>query len=236
MGTFPVALSVAFELQSCANETLSYARGSLSFPRPIPFNIVMNLLHTLFDPVFAWSFDPVLTFGWAIVLALTCMAAWALNLLALPGNWVAIGAVAVYVWLGPNDGRAAIGISVLAVAFVIALLGEAIELIAAATGAKRAGASRRSTIFALIGSFIGAIAGAIVGIPIPAVGSILAAILFGGTGATIGAMYGEWSDGRPWRESWAVGHAAFWGRTFGMLGKLAAGVAIVLLVIFALLV
>ena len=92
------------------------------------------------------------------------------------------------------------------------------------------------SVLLLIGSFIGAITGAIVGIPIPAVGSILAAILFGGTGAMIGAMYGEWSDGRPWRESWAVGHAAFWGRTFGMLGKLAAGVAIVLLVVFSLLV
>ena len=149
---------------------------------------------------------------------------------------MAVGAIAIYVWLGPEDGRAAIGMAVLVVAFLLALLGEAIELIAAAMGAKRAGASRRSTLFALIGSFIGAITGAIVGIPIPAVGSILAAIIFGGAGATVGAMYGEWSDGRPWRESWAVGHAAFWGRTFGMLGKLAAGVAIVLLVIFALLI
>ncbi len=190
----------------------------------------------MFEPSFVWSLDPALTFGWAVVLGLTCMAAWALNLLALPGNWVSIGAMAIYVWLGPDDGRAAIGISVLVAAFLLALLGEAIELIAAAMGAKRAGASRRSTLFALIGSFIGAIIGAVVGIPIPAIGSILAAILFGGAGATIGAMYGEWSDGRSWRESWAVGHAAFWGRTFGMLGKLAAGVAIVLLVILALLV
>ena len=190
----------------------------------------------MLEPSFVWSLDPALTFGWAVVLGLTCMVAWALNLLALPGNWVSIGAIAIYVWLGPDDGRAAIGISVLVAAFLLALLGEAIELIAAAMGAKRAGASRRGTLFALIGSFIGAIVGAIVGIPIPAVGSILAAILFGGAGATVGAMYGEWSDGRPWRESWAVGHAAFWGRTFGMLGKLAAGVAIVLLVILALLV
>jgi len=208
----------------------------LTFPDNDPFKTTTKLLSDMLEPSFVWSLDPALTFGWAVVLGLTCMVAWALNLLALPGNWVSIGAIAIYVWLGPDDGRAAIGISVLVGAFLLALLGEAIELIAAAMGAKRAGASRRSTLFALIGSFIGAIVGAIVGIPIPAFGSILAAILFGGAGATVGAMYGEWSDGRPWRESWAVGHAAFWGRTFGMLGKLAAGVAIVLLVILALLV
>jgi len=157
-----------------------------------------------------------------------------LNLVSLPGNWVAIAALALYVWLGPKDGRAGIGLPVLVIVFVLGLLGEAIELLAAAMGAKRAGASRRSTLFALIGSMAGAIFGAFVGIPVPAVGSILAAILFGGAGATIGAMYGEWSDGRPWRESWAVGHAAFWGRTFGMLGKLAAGVAIVFVILASL--
>lgn len=168
------------------------------------------------------------------MLAVICVMAWGLNLVSLPGNWVAIAALALYVWLGPKDGRAEIGLSVLVIAFVLGLLGEAIELLAAAMGAKRAGASRRSTLFALIGSMAGAIFGAFVGIPVPAVGSILAAILFGGAGATIGAMYGEWSDGRPWRESWAVGHAAFWGRTLGMLGKLAAGIVIVFIVLASL--
>jgi uncharacterized protein len=187
------------------------------------------------DPLVAWSFEPAITFGWAAVLALTCLVAWGLNLIALPGNWIAIGAVALYAWLGPEQGRAAISLTVLVSAFVIGLIGEAIELGAAAMGAQRAGASRRSTLFALIGSIAGAVVGAIVGLPVPAIGSVLAAILFGGAGATAGAMYGEWSDGKNWRESWAVGHAAFWGRTFGMLGKMAAGFMIVLLVVVALL-
>jgi uncharacterized protein len=182
-----------------------------------------------------WSFEPAITFGWATVLAITCVVAWGLNLIALPGNWLAVGALALYAWLGPDQGRAAVSITVLIAAFVIGLVGEAIELAAAAMGAKRAGASRRSTLFALIGSIVGALVGAIVGLPVPAIGSVLAAILFGGAGATAGAMYGEWSDGKNWQESWAVGHAAFWGRTFGMLGKLAAGLAIVLLVFVALL-
>jgi hypothetical protein len=83
---------------------------------------------------------------------------------------------------------------------------------------------------------VGAIAGAFVGIPVPVVGPVIAAILFGGLGATGGAIYGEWSDGRNWRESWSIGHAAFWGRTFGTLGKVSAGMAIVVIALIAVLV
>ena len=190
----------------------------------------------MLETSYAWSFQPAFVFAWAALLAIICIIAWGANLVALPGNWIAIAAVAIYVWLGPEDGRAAISVVTLSIGFLLALMGEAIELVAAAMGAKRAGASRRSTLFALIGSMVGAIVGAVVGIPIPAVGSILAAILFGGAGAMAGAMYGELSDGRPWQESWAVGHAAFWGRTFGMLGKLSAGFIIVVLVIVSLVV
>jgi len=68
------------------------------------------------------------------------------------------------------------------------------------------------------------------------IGSVLAAILFGGVGATLGAMYGEWTDGRPWRENWSIGHAAFWGRTFGTLGKVTAGLVIVIIAIVGILV
>lgn len=186
------------------------------------------------DPLVAWSFEPLFVFGWAAILAITCVVGWGLNLIALPGNWIAIGALAFYAWLGPEQGRTSIGITVLIAAFVIGLIGEAVELAAAALGAKRAGASRRSTIYALVGSIVGALLGAIIGLPVPAIGSVLAAILFGGAGATAGAMYGEWSDGKAWRESWAVGHAAFWGRTAGMLGKMAAGFVIVLMVIISL--
>ncbi|WP_231616026.1 DUF456 domain-containing protein [Novipirellula artificiosorum] len=164
----------------------------------------------------------------AVVLVLVCFIAWGANLVTLPGNWISVAAMALYVWLGPSEGRLSIGITTLVVAFVFALLGEVIEFVASAFGARRAGASRRSTIFAVIGSMIGALTGAMVGLPVPVVGSVLAAILFAGLGATSGAIYGEWTDGRSWKESWAIGQAAFWGRTFGTLGKFIAGFAVVL--------
>jgi uncharacterized protein YqgC (DUF456 family) len=179
---------------------------------------------------FDW-FEPTSTVLVAITLVLLCMIAWGTNLIALPGNWFAVALLALYALLGPQDSRASIGYAAVIAAFVCALAGEGIEFLAAAMGAKRAGASRRSTMFAVLGSMVGAILGALIGVPVPVIGSVLAAILFGGVGATIGAMYGEWTDGRSWRESWPIGHAAFWGRTFGTLGKVTAGLIIVVIAI-----
>lgn len=172
---------------------------------------------------------------WGTVLIILCSLAWGLNFLSLPGNWLAVAMIGIYFWLGPAEGRVALSWPVALTAFLLALAGELFEFVAAALGAKRAGASRRSTLFAVLGSLVGAIVGAIVGLPIPLVGSVVAALLFGAGGALGGAMYGEWTDGKSWQESWTVGHAAFWGRLLGTLGKVASGAAIVALVTFAVL-
>jgi hypothetical protein len=166
-------------------------------------------------------------------LILVCTISWLLNLIALPGNWICVLLVAVYAWLGPEDSRASIGYGVVLACFALALIGEVIEFAAGALGAQRAGASRKATLYSIVGSVCGAIAGAAIGIPIPLVGPILAAILFGGLGAALGAMYGEWSGGRAWKENLSVGQATFWGRTFGTLGKFASGLVIVVLIVFA---
>ncbi|WP_253156029.1 DUF456 domain-containing protein [Stieleria tagensis] len=168
------------------------------------------------------------------LLAISCLLAWLTNLIALPGNWICVALVALYVWAGPQQGRIAIDYTVLLATFLIALVGEIVEFIASAFGAKRAGASRRSTLYSILGSMVGAIAGAMIGIPVPVIGSLIAALLFGGLGAAAGAMYGEWTDGRRWRENWTIGHATFWGRTFGTIGKFLAGMALVFVVLVAL--
>lgn len=197
------------------------------FPR---LNHMANLLADVSPEVdtVGWTawFEPTGTALLAITLVLLCAIAWAGNLIALPGNWCSVGLLALYAWLGPQDSRASIGYNAVGAAFLCALAGEVLEFVAAALGAKSAGASRKSTLYAMLGSMVGAILGAIVGVPVPVIGSVLAAILFGGIGATAGAMYGEWTDGRSWKESWTIGHAAFWGRTFGMAGKISAGLVI----------
>lgn len=167
----------------------------------------------------------------ALILIVACLCAWLTNLIAMPGNWICVLLIALYAWLGPADGRPAIGYGVVIAGFGCAFAGEVFEFLAGAWGAKRAGAGRKSTLYSILGSIAGAVSGAFIGIPIPVVGSLVAALVFGGVGAAAGAMFGEWSDGRRWRENWAVGHATFWGRTYGTLGKLFAGLVIVVVVI-----
>ena len=43
----------------------------------------------------------------ATVIVVLCVAAWAANLIAVPGNWICVAMLAFYVWLGPTEGRAA---------------------------------------------------------------------------------------------------------------------------------
>jgi len=107
---------------------------------------------------------PTSTVLLAVLLVLLCVIAWGTNLIALPGNWFSVGLLAVYAWLGPQESRAAIGVVPVLAAFACALLGEVIEFIAGALGAQRAGASRKSTLLAVVGSMVGAIFGAVIGI------------------------------------------------------------------------
>ncbi|MEP3831234.1 DUF456 domain-containing protein, partial [Rhodopirellula bahusiensis] len=134
-----------------------------------------------------------------------------------------------------ETGRWQLGLVSLAIAFLLGLVGELVEFLAGAMGASRAGASRRATLMAIVGSIIGAIVGGIVGLPIPVVGPVLAAILFGGLGATAGAMYAEWNDGKTWRDSWRIGQAAFWGRTTGTVGKMVAGLLVLVVCVIGVL-
>lgn len=176
----------------------------------------------------AWNLAPLGAFLAALLLIVFCVFAWALNLIALPGNWIAVLAVALYAWLGPVESRAGVGMACVVIAFGFALLGELFEFFAAAAGVQRAGASRRATFFAIVGSVGGALLGAVVALPIPVVGPVVGAVLFGGVGALAGAMFAEWTNGRPWKENWRIGQAAFWGRTIGTAGKMLAGLGVIL--------
>lgn len=182
--------------------------------------------------------DMAVASSWAIGLLMLCTLAWALNLLSLPGNWIVVALVGLYAWLGPEAGRVAVTWPVVASLFAIALVGEVIEFVAGAFGAQRAGASRRSTMYAIAGSLGGALLGMVFGslIPIPILGQLVGALMFGAGGATVGAMYGEWSGGKTWNESWPIGRAAFWGRLFGTLGKVASGFVMLVVIAIAVLV
>ncbi len=60
---------------------------------------------------------------------------------------------------------AAIGWKVVVALVVLAMLGEILELLAAAGGTARAGGSRRGAALALVGSIIGGLLGVFIGVP-----------------------------------------------------------------------
>jgi uncharacterized protein YqgC (DUF456 family) len=172
---------------------------------------------------------------WVFLLVATVIVAWLLTLLGMPGNWLIVLAVAVYVLLMPEDLRVSVSWGVVVVLIVFAALGELLEFLAGALGVAKAGGSRRGAVLALLGSIAGAVVGLFVGLPIPVIGSMVAAVLFAGAGAFVGAVLGEQWKGRQLGESCRVGHAAFWGRVLGTVAKTAVGAAMVAVTVVALL-
>jgi uncharacterized protein YqgC (DUF456 family) len=164
-----------------------------------------------------------------------CFLGWLLNFVSLPGNWVCVVVVGLYVWLGPAEPQQGLGIPTLITGSVLAFLGEAIEFAAAAAGAKRAGGATRSSWLALVGSLLGSVVGALVGIPIPLIGPVIGAVLFAALGAMAGAVLGEWTVGSNLPNTMQVGKAAFWGRLLGMAGKIACGLGILVAVVVGIL-
>ena len=75
----------------------------------------------------------------------------------------------------------------------------------------------------------------VIGLPIPLVGSLAAAVVFGGLGALVGAVIGESSAGRDFDASLTIGKAAFAGRLLGTLAKLIVCTIMVVVTLGALL-
>ncbi len=150
-----------------------------------------------------------------ILLILLCLGGIFLAALQLPGNWLilagAIGYDAIYHWQR-------LGWKWLAALGLLALVGEAAELFASATVARRAGASRRAGIGALIGGFAGMI---LLSIPVPILGTIAGGLI----GCFAGALVMELTLHDDLSKSTRVGFFATIGRLFGLFAKLACSVA-----------
>jgi uncharacterized protein len=160
----------------------------------------------------------------AVCLLLAAVAVgWVLTLLAMPGIWLMVAAAAVYAWIGPQSGIIEMRWNTVIAMTVLAVMGEIAEFLAGVVGARRAGGSRRSAVYSLVGSLVGAIGGATVGIPIPVIGSAVGAVIGGAVGAFGGAAYAEHSLGQARDQSMKVGRAAFWGRLWGTGAKTLIG-------------
>jgi uncharacterized protein YqgC (DUF456 family) len=149
-----------------------------------------------------------------------------LVVLQLPGTWIMLLTALLIEWADrlyiTPDPAITFGWWVLGVCAALAAIGEVIEFLAGAAGAKRAGATRRGVIGAIVGGVGGGIALTFM-LPIPVLGTLIGAVV----GSFTGAIVGEVTGATPMtvRGSMRPAVGASIGRVVGTLGKL--GIAIV---------
>lgn len=155
-----------------------------------------------------------------LVLALVLV----LNLFSLPANWLVLALALLWRLLSPFPG--AMDLEFFLWLGALAALGEGVEFLAQAWGAKSYGASNRG----MWAGLLGAIAGALLGM------SFLL-----GLGALVGAFIGAWlacyfyekHRGRSEEEARRAAFGAVLGRFCGVVSKCAVGIAMFALIVRA---
>ena len=142
--------------------------------------------------------------------------------LGLPGLWVILLGTIGYGWL--TDFRS-MGAGFIVLIIGLALAGEVIESWLGFRFARRYGGSRRAGWGALVGGLVGAA----VGVPVPIIGSV-----FGGfVGAFAGAALFEYTASRRSEGAVRAGWGAMLGRAAAAATKMALGVVMAVVGVFA---
>lgn len=156
------------------------------------------------------------------LLAAGILVGLALIPLGLPGLWVMVGGILAYGWL---TSFRTVGVAIIAIVLGLAVLGEIIETWIGFRFAKRYGGSSRSGWGALIGGLVGAV----IGVPIAVIGSVIGAFI----GSFIGAALFEYSYSRHTGVATRAGWGAVVGRAAASAAKIALGVVIAVIGVFA---
>ncbi len=154
---------------------------------------------------------------WIAAIALIVVGVAGTVLPALPGPILVFGGIALAAWI---DDFARIPAWLLVVLGVLTAIAWAVDYIAAAAGAKRAGASRHAIIGAAIGTLAGIFSG-------------LWGLLFM---PLVGAAIGEYLAQRDVRRAGTVGIATWIGLLLGTAAKVAIVFAMVGIFVVGLLV
>lgn len=156
-----------------------------------------------------------------------------LVIVQLPGGWMILGLAALIEWADrlylPSDSRQTFDWWVLWTCLGLLVLGEVLEFVAGAAGAKRGGSSRRGMWGALIGGVLGAFLLTGVFFFVPLFSTLLGAVLGTFVGAIIGEMTGRDPRGVGGSMKPALGATA--GRVAGTAGKV--GIATVVWLVLA---
>ena len=154
----------------------------------------------------------------SILLLLISLAAIALNVVSLPGNWLILAAaLAMSIYHGGHRPHWTILVAIL----VVLLAAELLEFLSGMIGARKFGASK-SAAWAAIG---GAIFGGLVGIPpltlvTLGIDHLVAAV----AGAFLAAWTVELLKKRPLKQASLAALGAALGRGTGLVAKIGAGI------------
>ncbi len=156
----------------------------------------------------------------------------ALTLLTGPGVWLMLLAAGGIQWYSSSvTGTGYFPLWLIVTVLVLALVGELLEFIASAVGAKTAGGSRASGVGAIAGAIIGAIAGTAF---IPPVGTVIGSIIGAGAGAL--ALEMGWAKNQSWRSASKVALGAAAGRAVATVIKVTIAIVVGVSLIVALVV
>lgn len=144
--------------------------------------------------------------------------------LGLPGLWLMVAGVLGFGWL---TSFRSIGIVTIAIILGLAFAGEIIEAWLGFRLARRYGGSTRAGWGALVGGIVGAF----VGVPIPILGSVIGVLI----GSFAGAALFEYTQSRGARTAMGAGWGALLGRAAAAAAKIALGLVIGVLGLFAVL-
>jgi hypothetical protein len=162
-----------------------------------------------------------MVYVYAVVLTLVNLLCWIGILFGLPGTWLMILFPVLLKWWQPDQFM--VSWTGLGVAVGLAALGEVLEFVLGAAGARRTGGATRGAVLALVGSIVGGILG--IALPVPLVGPMLGACL----GAFVGALLGNLWAGRTLFQSFAAGRGAAIGQFWGTVLKLTLGASIAIM-------
>jgi uncharacterized protein len=147
-----------------------------------------------------------------LLLLLILLVGLVLTVVTLPGTWLMVLALAVYAIVTRSAGY--VGWKSVMTLFALAGVAEMFDIFGSGAGAKRAGASRRAMIGAVIGGLLGAIfLSFLLFFP---VGTIAGACI----GCFVGAGLTELFVRRDLGQSVRVGFHAAKGRLFGIVVKI----------------
>jgi uncharacterized protein YqgC (DUF456 family) len=179
---------------------------------------IQALAHDKYKKWEGMQLDQLLIHTVVIVLLLAGMG---LTALGLPGNLLIFVTALAY---GYYDGFVHIGYTFLFNLLGILLLGELVEFIAGAYGAKRERASKRATVAAVFGAILGGIVGT--GL-LPVIGSLLGAMC----GSFIVSFVAEYTKTGDMEKSQRVAKSVMTGQMIGMIVKFAIGIGMLVAVI-----